>query len=185
MTAQRLAVKGANVATIRQTKRRRTSANKRNLIIDIIIGVVFLIVFFPDATSLAIHEWLSLGLFGGLLTHVLLHWKWVVNVSNRVFNASLPRATRINYIINNGLALAVTMVMVSGLMIAEVVLLPFGLSGGSNFWEALHELAANGSLLLVVTHVLLHTKWLVTNIKKYLLRPNLHRFAKLNGTMTR
>jgi hypothetical protein len=45
---------------------------QHNLIIDILIGIGFLIAFAPDKTGLAIYEWLSLGLLGGLITHVLL-----------------------------------------------------------------------------------------------------------------
>ncbi len=150
-----------------KSKKKGMSATKRNYFWDIGIALGFLIAFNPDATGYAIHEWLSLGLLAGLIAHVVFHWKWVVSVTKKFFG-KLPRATRINYVINGGLALSFIMAGVSGFAISESITPLFGFSGGGNFWENIHELSANLSLLLVGAHVLMHWKWIVNNTKKYL-----------------
>ncbi|MEZ4640220.1 MAG: hypothetical protein R2856_35575 [Caldilineaceae bacterium] len=51
---------------------------------------------------MAIHEWLSLGLGVGFITHVLLHWRWVYESTRRFFG-KLAGQARINYILNTAL----------------------------------------------------------------------------------
>lgn len=154
---------------VRKTKKKGMSATKRNYFIDIAIALGFLVVFNPDATGYAVHEWLSLGLFAGLVAHVALHWKWVVSITKKFFG-KLPRQTRLNYVVNGGLALAFIMTGISGFAISENITPLFGFSGGGRFWEGIHETAANLSMILVGSHVLLHWKWIVNNTKKYLLK---------------
>ena len=154
---------------VRKTKKKGMSATKKNYMIDIAIALGFLVVFNPDATGIAIHEWLSLGLFAGLITHVILHWKWVVSITKKFFG-KLPRQTRINYLINGGLALAFITTGFSGFAISESITPLLGFSSAGGFWEGIHEAAANLSMLLVVSHVALHWKWNVNNTKKYILK---------------
>lgn len=150
-------------------KKKRMSATKRNLMWDMGIGLGFLMVFFQEITGETLHEWLALALFAGLIAHVAFHWKWVVNITKRFFSAKLPRKTRINYLVNGGLAAAFVGMGVTGMLISESVMPALGLGvGGGELFEELHEAASNFALLMVGSHVLLHWKWIWTNSKKYL-----------------
>ena len=155
---------------VKTRKRKRgLSASKRNYFWDIGIAATFLVVFSQEITGETLHEWLALGLFAGLIAHLLFHWKWVVNISKRIFSPKLPQKTRINYLLNTGLLAGFIFMGVSGLMISESVMPTLGFRGGGDLWEEVHEVAANGTMAMVVGHVLLHTRWLVTNTRKYVL----------------
>ena len=69
---------------VRKKRKRGMSATKRNLFIDIAIGLGFLVVYNQDITGDTLHEWLAMALFVGLFTHLVLHWKWVVNITKRL-----------------------------------------------------------------------------------------------------
>ena len=38
-----------------------------------------------------VHAWISFGLIGALLLHLVLHWQWVVSVVRKRFGARPPR----------------------------------------------------------------------------------------------
>ena len=158
------------MTTITHPKRKkRISPTKRNYFVDIGMALGFLTVFSQEMTGETLHEWLGLALFVGLITHILLHWKWVINITKRFFSKKLKPKTRLNYIVNGGLLLGFVMMGVSGLAISESVMPLIGMGNGPGFWEDIHEAASSFTLLLVISHVLLHAKWVITNTKKYLL----------------
>ena len=64
-------------------QRLKSSSAIRNLIVDTTIFTAFLFATDPRATGQSIHEWLGLALGAGIITHLLLHWKWIVNVMKR------------------------------------------------------------------------------------------------------
>ncbi len=125
----------------------------------------------PHATGQAIHEWLGLAFGAGIITHLLLHWKWIVHVVRRFFG-KLPGQVRINSLLNSLLFVAVTLIIFSGVMISKVVLSTFGLSSSHDaIWRWLHTNATNAALIIVGLHVALHWKWVVATSKRYLAQP--------------
>jgi hypothetical protein len=107
----------------------------------------------------------------GIITHLLLHWKWIVNVVRRFFS-KLPGQVRINALLNSLLFIAMTLIIFSGIMISKVVLSTFGLSGSHDaIWRWLHTSATNFALIIVALHVALHWKWIVNTIKRYIWQP--------------
>jgi hypothetical protein len=57
--------------------------NKTNLIVDSAIFLAFLVAMAPRFSGMAIHEWLGIAFGAAIVTHVLLHWQWVVNMVKR------------------------------------------------------------------------------------------------------
>jgi hypothetical protein len=150
----------------------------RNLIVDTTIFVGFLLATAPRVTGQTIHEWLGLAFGVGIITHLLLHWKWIVNVVRRFFS-KLPGQVRINSILNSLLFIAMTLIIFSGIMISKVVLSTFGLSGSHDaIWRWLHTSATNVTLIIVGLHVALHWKWIVSTIKRYAWQPIFGRRQK-------
>ncbi len=147
-----------------------TGKAKTNLYLDGIIFIAFLVAMEPHLTGLLVHEWLGLALGAGLLTHLLLHWKWVVEVVKRFFQP-LPGRARLNFILNTALLTAFSLIIVSGVMISESLGLTqlLGLNGGPA-WRGIHNTASNLSLLLVGLHVALHWGWIVSTFKRLVLR---------------
>jgi len=139
----------------------------RNLLVDAAIFAGFLLATDPHATGQAIHEWLGIAFGVGIITHLLLHWKWIVNVVRRFFSR-LPGQVRVNSLLNSLLFIAMTLIIFSGIMISKVVLSTFGLSGSHDaIWRWLHTSATNTALIIVGLHVALHWKWIVSTIKRY------------------
>ena len=152
-------------------QRLKLGSTVRNLLVDGAIFVGFLMVTDPHATGQTIHEWLGLAFGAGIVTHLLLHWKWIVNVVRRFFS-KLPGQVRINSLLNSLLFIDVTLIIFSGIMISKVVLSTFGLSGSHDMiWRALHTFTSSAALVIVGLHVALHWKWIVSTIKRYAWQP--------------
>jgi hypothetical protein len=146
----------------------KTNRNKINLFFDIAIFITFLIAMAPHFSGMAVHEWLGAAFGAAIVTHLLLHWQWIVEVTRRMFSTAQWSA-RINYILNTLLFIDVTLVIFSGLMISEVALPLLGIQtthGG--IWRMLHGFTADFFLVLVGLHVALHWQWLVNMVKRML-----------------
>jgi hypothetical protein len=152
-------------------QRLKLGSTIRNLLVDGTIFVGFLLATDPHATGQTIHEWLGLAFGVGIITHLLLHWKWIVNVVKRFFS-KLPGQVSINSILNSLLFIDVTLIIFSGIMISKVVLSTFGLSGSHDaIWRGLHTSATNAALIIVGLHVALHWKWIMSTVKRYVWQP--------------
>ena len=151
--------------------KKQLNPTKINLAVDGGIFLGFLVADAPHFTGMAIHEWLGIAFGAAIITHLLLHWQWLVAVTRR-FLANIPRQARLNYLLNMLLFIDVTLIIFSGLMISRVALPSLGLSlGESGAWRGIHSLTANLSLALVGLHVALHWQWLVKAIKRYIIQP--------------
>ncbi|MCB0163928.1 MAG: DUF4405 domain-containing protein [Anaerolineae bacterium] len=164
--------------SITTIKKSITSKTKVNLILDSILLLIFLVVYQEKATGEVIHEWLGVGIAVAIIIHILLHWQWVVSITQRFFQ-KIKTEPRINYILNAGLFVCFTTIVFSGLMISRSVLPFFGLEGAdSSFWKMLHVTAAEVSLWLVALHVALHWRWILDAIKRYIVTPVSQYFGR-------
>lgn len=153
------------------TSTNTNNTTRVNLWIDLAIFTALLVAFQPHLTGLAIHEWLSLAFGGGALTHLVLHWRWVLNVARRFFQ-KLPAQTRLFAVLNVALLVALAGVIVSGVMLSEVALPALGITlaaGGA--WHVIHSISANAIIALSVLHVVVHWKWILNAIKRYVVAP--------------
>lgn len=142
-----------------------------NLILDTGLLGALLIGLSPEATGLAIHEWLGISFGGAISLHLLLHWQWVVQVTKRFFGRLVGQA-RLNYLLNSILFMDVALIIFSGVMISEVAIPGLGV-GSRGLWLDLHEAAADASLALVGLHLALHWKWILNAGKRYFVNPAL------------
>ena len=139
--------------------------------LDGLMFVVFVLASAPHTTGMAIHEWLGLGLTVTTVFHLLLHWQWLVEVTRRFFR-KMPLNTRINWLLNALLFIAITLVAVSGMLISEVLLRLLGLQGlNGGLWNMTHTTAGEVIPLLAGLHVALHWGWVVNAVKRYVVRP--------------
>lgn len=154
-----------------KNKPKKINKTKANFLLDIVLFFVFLTTYDPDITGDTLHEWMGLGFGTMIVVHLLMHWKWIVQVTKRFFG-KLPTKTRINYILNLLLFIDVVNIGFSGMMISESVLPTFGFRGpGTDFWENTHEMFAEASIVLVGAHLALHWKWLLNAAKRFVLTP--------------
>jgi hypothetical protein len=81
-----------------RSERKQGNQNMVNLAVDLIIFLIFLVVEAPKFSGLPAHEWLGIAIGAGALTHVLLHWSWVIEISKRFFGKAQTIA-RVNYVL--------------------------------------------------------------------------------------
>ncbi|NTW98097.1 MAG: DUF4405 domain-containing protein [Oscillochloris sp.] len=150
---------------------KRPNRNLTNLVIDIAIFVAFLVAMAPHFSGMTIHEWLGVAFGATILSHLVLHWQWIVQVTKRFFS-KLQWSARLNYALNALLFIDITVIIFTGLMISEQVLPIFGLTaahGGA--WKMLHSQSADISVYLVGLHVALHWQWIVNMVKRFVITP--------------
>lgn len=155
------------MATNVSTKK-RINPNKLNLFLDLTIATAFVIALEVGFTGLRIHELLGLAFGAGILVHIILHWRWILNVTLHFFE-KLFHSSRGNYVLNLALFVDALVMVITGIAISRTLGLRLGLGRESEFLlMRLHLLSSYGSLILVGLHVAVHWKWIVTHSQKYL-----------------
>ena len=150
----------------------KTFFQKQNLIklaLDLIIFIGFLIGMEPRLTGIAIHEWLTVAGTAVFITHLLLNWRWIVEITRRFLSKASGNA-RVNYILNWLLFIDGVLIMLTGLMISEAVLPALGLRMSEKFiWRGLHSVTADLFIPILGLHVALHWRWIVNTTRRCLL----------------
>lgn len=142
-----------------------------NFLVDAVIFLGFLLAMDPRTTGIAIHEWLSIAFGAAIVTHLILHWKWIVSVTRR-FLGQVAVQARLNYVLNVVFFIDMTLIIFTGLMISREALPGLGITlaeGGP--WRRLHSLTADFGVLVLGLHVALHWKWIVDTFKRYIVKP--------------
>lgn len=158
-------------------RRRKLSKTKTDLLVDVAIFIAFLAALDPRLTGIAVHEWLSIAATAAVVVHLLLHWKWIVGVTGRLFGR-LPGASRLNYAVNALFFVVLVVVVMSGLIISESALPLFGVQTVHHniFWRQLHVLSSEALVFVLGLHVALHWRWIARTVDRYALRPALAPF---------
>lgn len=152
------------------------TSTKTNLVLDLTIFTAFLVIASPKLTGNTIHEWLGVALSAAIVTHLLFHWHWLVEVTTKFFR-NFFNQSRLNYVVNMLFFTAMTAAFLSGLMISKDVMSFLGIQlDVSRSWKTIHNLASDASVIVLGVHVALHWKWIVTNLKKYIVTPLVNVF---------
>lgn len=150
-------------------------STKTNLIVDTTIFAAFLAISNPHLTGNTIHEWLGVSFAAAIITHLLLHWDWIVNVGKTFFKTFLKSVwhqSRLNFVVDTLFFIAMTGSFFSGLLISKDVMSTLGIQlNASGGWKMIHTLTSDASVILLGIHFALHWKWIVTNIGRYVLNP--------------
>jgi hypothetical protein len=151
---------------------------KTNLALDITIFTAFLAVANPYLTGMTVHEWLALAFAAAIVTHLLFHWNWLVTVTKQFFK-KLFHQSRLNYVVDVAFFVAMTTSFFSGLLISRSVMSTLGIQlNAGHDRESIHRLASDASLIMLGLHSALHIKWVVTNLKRYLVSPVIRLFQR-------
>lgn len=148
---------------------KQVKQNTMNFLVDAAMFVVFLIATAPRLSGLAIHEWLSLTLAAAIVTHLLLHWQWIIGVGKRLFAKKTTWRSRLNYLLNVLLFVAFTVTIATGILISQEALPLFGLTMTSDrSLKLLHHQASDLTVLLLGLHVAIHWSWIVGMFRRFL-----------------
>lgn len=127
------------------------------LLLDICMLSLLVLMYQKRVISMRFHEIGGLVLFALFLLHNGLNWKWVKAVSAKVFQRSLPLRSRVCWLIDALLFLAMAATIVTGLLISKT--LPTAMQG-AYFVKSWHYFAAASALILTGIHLGLHGKYL-------------------------
>ena len=134
--------------------------------LDVFIAIIFALLYNTRVFGgLAFHEIMGLGIGAIFLVHILLNSQWVIKVTQRLFDRTLPSKTRVGCVINILLLFSMAFTIVSGLMISKVLFPGLGLVNQRAFQE-LHIDISYLTLALVGVHVGLHGQWIMCLMKK-------------------
>ncbi|MHB1417955.1 MAG: hypothetical protein ACYC1C_22125 [Chloroflexota bacterium] len=120
------------------------------------VGMLYSMLF--DVTGLDLHQWLGLAVVLLAGYHLLLHWRWVVAITKRLFGG-LHGRTRDLYATNAILLLGFLVTGLTGLVISTWLQLPLG---DYLLWRDVHVIASILTLSLVLMKVALHWRWIIT-----------------------
>ena len=133
--------------------------NSHNLMVDVVALVVYLVVANPVFTGLAIHEWLSIGIFFVFIVHLALHHDWVITTVKAAFKTP-SWATTGNLILDIGILVVFCLDIVSGLLVSRHILPAAGFFAEGYFvWKPIHALSSKLLLALIIIHIVVHWKW--------------------------
>lgn len=142
--------------------------SRLRLSLDILLTVAFLLLMDPRSFfGLVFHEWAGLIICVFFIFHLLLDWLFVKAVTLRFFR-KLPVRTRINYVLDVVLLIAMSMIVWSGLPIARII--DFSWLGfsreGMQFWRLMHTSMSMVGLVVIGTHLGLHWNWVVARFSR-------------------
>ncbi|MEM7346041.1 MAG: DUF4405 domain-containing protein [Chloroflexota bacterium] len=150
-------------------KPKEMSSNQIKLYADIVLLIAFILVNIPQSTGIAFHEWISFAFIIPLVLHIVLDWKWVVNVTKRLFKR-LPGEVRFNHIWDLLIFIMMVIALFTGVVISEAALPAMGIPITVDpFWSVMHDLSANLTMLFIGVHLVMHWGWIVSMVKRYLL----------------
>lgn len=143
-----------------------TQMNLARYVFDVLLLVFFLIASAPQATGIAVHEWISFLYLIPFVMHLLLHWDWIRTVPVRFFRG-LTLHHRLNVFWDALLYIAMLIVTISGVLISEVALPVFGLAlTPDSFWHELHHSSSNLLFPMLGIHLALHWDWIKRTTQK-------------------
>jgi Domain of unknown function (DUF4405) len=120
----------------------------------------------PEATGIAVHEWVGLALILILLVHLACNWNWIVGTTRRILGR-LPGETRFNHFLDLLLFAAMTLTMVSGVLDSESALPSLGIAlKPDHFWRYVHGIFAYTTIAIVGVHVGMHGDWILSKLKR-------------------
>lgn len=139
--------------------------------LDVLNFSIFMVVLEPHFTGEDLHEWIAMAAIITLIVHFLFHWDWFLRITTS-FTRNLFHISRLNHIIAFLIFVGFTTLMTSGLMISRSFLPTFGIhEDPARGWKAVHELAANLTLILVALHFALHWDWVKNMLTKFIVTP--------------
>ena len=134
--------------------------SKLNFIIDVIIGISFIIASF-SFKDYYIHALSGIILTTGVLIHTVLHWKWITIQTKKMFKSKQGKhgktnnkkaMIKINYLTDSFIGIMFFISTISGLVL---------FFSNLTFWTNLHRSSSFLMVIGVFLHVSLHWKWIL------------------------
>ena len=129
-----------------------------------------------------IHDWSGLIFVSLILSHLILHWKWMaqntkiffLKLIKMEFNKKSKRVGRKfkNYVVDIGMAIAFILVLLTGLLKFPLVFTNlYQVYLFSGILTIIHEWSGPILGLLILVHLSIHWRWIASKTKKILQTP--------------
>jgi uncharacterized membrane protein len=128
--------------------------NRVKFLLDIIMGILLFAMYSKNAVNMSFHEIGGLAVCGLFLIHKGLNWNWIVSITKRFFDKSLPSKTRVGYFVDLLLLVSMVFIAVSGIMISKTILTE--ISSSWTGWKLGHLFISAVVIILVGIHAGLH-----------------------------
>ena len=140
--------------TIATTRPKRKRSNTQIRVwVDIAFFIGMVLVLAPQATGIPIHEWASFLIIIPFFVHLILDWKWIVNITKRLLKR-IPGETRFNYFLDWLLFFLFVIATFTGVVISEAALPALGIQVVIDpFWSSLHDISANLLMVVIGIHL--------------------------------
>lgn len=126
---------------------------------DIVLAILFGLLFTPEVTSLAFHEIAGLVWGAAIIGHLCINKDWVIGISKKIFAKTLKGKTKFSSFLILVLFIDMVIIMISGLFLSKVVFPEVRYSIGIN-WKALHIVSSLFGLVIVGIHIGMHWNWI-------------------------
>ncbi len=124
-------------------------------IIDAIILVLFVLMFNKHAVDMTFHEFFGLIALVLMLVHLILNWKWVVQISKNCCAQKTLLKVRIEYIVNLLLIVCLVVLFVNSIAISRKIMPALGFKAHPE-WIPLHFFTAAVMIILLGIHFGFH-----------------------------
>ena len=130
------------------------------IILDIIMTILFIALMDTAITGLNLHESIGLGICGAFLVHKLLNLDWIKRIMNKLHSKKAGNKMKIMLAVDMLLLAGITLIVVSGIFISEVVFVQFDLQSALP-WKDIHIVSSYGTMILIAVHLGLHWKMIM------------------------
>lgn len=138
------------------------------LFLDIFLFILIVVLYSPLITGLSSHEVLGIIFILPFILHLLFSWIWINQSTKRLFKNNSWRH-KLNYLLNLTLFVLVTLEILSGLIISQVLLPLIGVKTVNDWkWRALHNQASVGIVIIVSCHIAMNWQRIISYFKNKL-----------------
>ncbi len=136
------------------------------LFLDLLLFTLIVVLYSPLITALSLHELLGVIFILPFILHLLVSWLWISQSTRRLFKNNNWRH-KLNYLLNLTLFVLVTLEILSGLIISQVLLPSFGVNTVNDWkWRALHNQVSVGIVIILSFHISMNWQRIVSYFKK-------------------
>lgn len=142
---------------------------KTNFYLDLFLAIIFLLLMEPMFTGIVLHEWVGLAMGVAFITHIIFHWKWVVETTKRYFK--MNNRSRLKYILDILLLVGSILILISGLAISKTIDFSWlNLGNDMVMWRGIHIAASYITIILIGIHIGLNWKWVMNSYKRLFIK---------------
>lgn len=131
------------------------------VVFDFIMLALLVAVYCAQPIGLPFHEFSGLVIYSFFIIHLLYNYKWIINVTKKLFDNSFSMRIKFSYVIDLFLLISFVLMGLSGIMMSRIIF-KFNVM---TLWLPIHSIIAMLSIVLLVIHIGLHGQMIINIVK--------------------